>query len=158
MSVHMHIPAMNPTIDEQESLINYYYANEASLHANGFAGLNFLFVDHLPTCLIDIVNKVNPAYFQRIYYYSNQDDVSRHADARRGTVITIPLMNNANIPISFDSGNVYYSGSVLINTTVEHWVDNPDNVFRLFIQVELNEDHTFDEYIQLCIKNDLVNK
>tara|TARA_B110000908_G_scaffold137770_1_gene163560 strand:+ start:4376 stop:4852 length:477 start_codon:yes stop_codon:yes gene_type:complete len=158
MSVHMYIPAINPTIDEQATLINYYYANEASLHANTVAGLNFLLIDQLPSCLIDIVNKVNPEYFERIYYYSNRGNVARHADKRRGTVITIPLINKSNIPTSFDSGNVYYHESVLVNTTVEHWADNPDEEFRLFIQVELNEDHTFDEYIQLHIKNDLVNK
>jgi len=149
-----HIPELIP--DDINPLVDYYDEHKGKIKANGFAGLNFLVIDDLPTCLNNIANKVNKEYFQRLYYYSNSEDVARHSDKRRDTVITIPLINHKNIPTMFDSGPLYYKGPTLVNTLINHWVENPNKEFRLFIQIELKTEYTFEEYVDLYNKGELI--
>jgi uncharacterized protein with von Willebrand factor type A (vWA) domain len=136
-------------IADPDVVIQYYHDHSATLKKNSHAGLHFLLLEEMPDCIGNIVSQINTDYFRIIYYYSNWEDVTRHSDQGRGSVITIPLINKSNIPTIFDAGNLHYDGATLVDTSIEHWVENPLNEFRLFMQIELTEDITFNEYVDL---------
>jgi len=155
MTNYFDIPKLNLSKKQREQLVQLYHDNKHLLKANNHSGLNFLIIDTNDTVLQDLVNIINPEYFERIYFYSSWESVEPHVDKRRATIISIPLINDGT-PASFKNQDVYYSGAVLFNTQKEHWVTNSNKSFRLFVQIELSHNLDINTCIDLYQKGDLL--
>lgn len=158
MTNFIDLPELNVTQNQCVDLINFYRSQEHKLKANNHNGLNFLLIEEHDKNLRDLASRINEKYFERIYFYSSWESVKPHIDKRRATIISIPLINEDNIPASFHDGNVYYKGAVLFNTQKEHWVINTKNSFRLFVQIELKHGLTIDQCKELYDKGELINE
>ena len=159
--IHIEIPEL--MVEDKQPLIDHYYATETSIITswrqgrvtNKYKGLNFLELDTIPDCLDQIVKKINPDFFKGIYYCMSNSNIGKHKDygklqrpeLGRNSAIGIELINEHNIPVSYEQCDVYYHVPVLMNTYETHWVNNANNEFRLFVQVELIRDHKFDDYV-----------
>lgn len=158
MITHLNLPELDLSKNEKDILANFYNQNKNMLKANNHSGLNFLLFDSAPSCLVDIVNKINPDYFNLIYFYSSWSSVKPHTDKRRSVIISIPIINENNIPAIFHNDKVHYHNAVMFNTQQEHWVINENNSFRLFVQIELSHDLTMKDCIDLYNKGLLINE
>lgn len=151
---HIEIPEL--AIQDKQPLIDYFYSKQDGVVPNTYKGLNFLDLDETPDCIQSIINKINPEFFRMIYYCVSNSDIEKHTDHRRSSAISIELINEHDIPISYEDGDSYYHVPILMNTWKPHWVSNPNNGFRLFVHIDLNRDLLFDDYVVEYNKGNLI--
>lgn len=151
---HFYVPELEISKYDTAALVMYFYQNHHKMNVNAHAGLNFLLLDQYPPELQRVIDKINPTYFERAYFYANSTNVAPHIDKRRGAIISIPLLDPV-VPASFEDEDVYYDGPTVFNTQLKHWVDNP-GIQRLFIQIELKHSMTIEECYDIYYRGELV--
>ena len=78
-------------------------------------------------------------------------------DDRRQCVISFELKNDHQVPLKFydPDEEVFHTTPIMWNTTVLHGSESSPSE-RIFFQIELEDDKTFDFYFRKYIENELL--
>lgn len=158
--MYIKTPELNITEEERKELIQCFYDNEHNkttyISKKGTdTTLTILTeVDTVPSIMQKLIDKIPKKYYHTFVFLGNNGSISPHVDDTRQAVITFPLITD-DTPTSFieekdyDSivDELFYNDNqtVLWNTKAWHKVVAADQ-FRLFFQIELNPDNTYEDY------------
>jgi LmbE family N-acetylglucosaminyl deacetylase len=145
---HIEIPELILDSNHKHELLSHFREMEGDVLPNGVDGLHFLDLVDIPDCLQRIINKINPDYFRMIYYCTSNSDIEKHTDHSRSSAIFLEVVNKDRVPTSYHDGDTHCDIPTLMYTWKEHWVNNPNNTFRLFVHIDLNRDLRFDDYVR----------
>lgn len=95
--------------------------------------------------------------YVRDSYYLTSSGYNPHIDDRRQCIISFELKNNHQVPLKFydPDEEVFHTTPIMWNTTVLHGSE-PSPSKRIFFQIELEDDKSFDFYAQKHLEGKLI--
>jgi len=149
-----------------ERLVEYFFANEnlcyehLSTKTGNPTGLRILRDVVVNSKEMQQLNdRINPEFFKSGYYLGNLG-VSRHIDGMRTAAILFELRNPENIGTTFHWHDheeiLLYDATYMINVKHEHSVQKSKS-FRLFYQIELSDENSFDFYVDQHQQGNLIS-
>jgi hypothetical protein len=143
---------------DKEKLLKIYEQHKDRIKTyinreGGTSPIGVLLFDEKPDYILEMENKVN--YLHNSYYLISSG-YHPHVDDTRQCVISFELQNEHNIPLKFyePEEEVYHDGPIMWNTSVWHGSD-PSPTPRIFYQIELKDDKTFDFYLREYMSDNL---
>lgn len=106
-----------------------------------------------------IENKIENKYIDASYFVSNRG-IEPHTDDNRQCIFSFEISNDENIPINFHVDNLvtaeHYNGEVLMwNPQIRHSADKSITE-RIFFQIELQRNLTYNDYLRLYQSDKLI--
>ena len=95
--------------------------------------------------------------YVRDSYYLTSSGYNAHIDDRRQCIISFELKNDHQVPLKFydPDEEVFHTTPIMWNTTVLHGSE-PSPSERIFFQIELEDDKSFDFYAQKHLEGELI--
>lgn len=95
--------------------------------------------------------------YVRDSYYLTSSGYAPHVDDRRQCIISFELKNDHQVPLKFydPDEEVFHTTPIMWNTTALHGSESSPSE-RIFFQIELEDDKTFDFYFRKYIENELL--
>jgi len=95
--------------------------------------------------------------YVRDSYYLTSSGYSPHIDDRRQCVISFELKNDHQVPLKFydPDEEVYHTSAIMWNTTLLHGSESSPSK-RIFFQIELEDDKSFEFYRRKHLENELL--
>tara|TARA_B100000035_G_scaffold251131_1_gene220217 strand:- start:560 stop:1045 length:486 start_codon:yes stop_codon:yes gene_type:complete len=95
--------------------------------------------------------------YVRDSYYLTSSGYNPHIDDRRQCIISFELKNDHQVPLKFydPDEEVFHTTPIMWNTTVLHGSE-PSPSERIFFQIELEDDKSFDFYAQKHLEGELI--
>lgn len=164
MAQHLHIPELDMTPETKANLFGVFAASRDQEYHYAKPGGDpigvRLCVEYEPSSIVHWL--ISQVRYVRKGYFLRNSGVQRHTDAQRKAVISFELQNFENIPTKmFDTeGNqtdtiFYGSRAILWNTSVPHEVD-PSVDERVFFQLDMERDFTFEQYVEKYKEGELL--
>jgi hypothetical protein len=165
MKPWLKLPELRLTDNQKELLLTYFLDNEhlcyehLSTKTGIPTGLKIL-RDTVPNSpeMEELNQKINPAFFKAGYYLGNRG-VGKHTDGMRTCAILFELQNPDHIGTTFHWGDdteiLQYDDTYMINVKHEHSVQDTDT-FRIFYQIELRDENSFEFYVDQYTKGNLL--
>tara|TARA_A100001391_G_scaffold137070_1_gene95720 strand:- start:182 stop:649 length:468 start_codon:yes stop_codon:yes gene_type:complete len=144
---------------DKQKLLNIYdnYKYKIKTYTNKAGDdqpIGILSFDEKPQYIQFLENKFN---FLHNSYYLISSGYHPHIDDTRQCIVSFEIQNHHNIPLKFyePEEEVYHNGPIMWNTAVLHGSD-PSPTERIFYQVELKDNNTFDYYVEQYKNNKLL--
>lgn len=159
--MYVKIPELNITENQRQELIDCFYDNQNNtttyISEKGTdTTLTILTdVDNPPEILQQLIKKISPEHYFTFVFLGNNGNIFPHVDDTRQAVITFPLIVDDTPTTFIDEhdydkvdGELYYNDyqTVLWNTKHWHKVVHAEQ-FRLFFQIELAQENTYEFYV-----------
>ena len=151
---------INVNIDfDKQKLLDIFYANEQyeRIYYNKAEG------KPQPITLLnpsskDYCKELESKFkYVRDSYYLTSSGYSPHIDDRRQCIISFELKNDHQVPLKFydPEEEVYHTTPIMWNTAVRHGSENSPSK-RIFFQIELEDDKSFNFYMQKHLEGKLL--
>lgn len=95
--------------------------------------------------------------YVRDSYYLTSSGYSPHIDDRRQCIVSFELKNDHQVPLKFydPDEEVFHITPIMWNTTVLHGSE-PSPTERIFFQIELEDDKSFEFYAKKHLEGELI--
>lgn len=168
--MYVKVPELNISDDQCQALIKCFDDNihnkTTYVAQNGIdTTLTILTeLDNTNEIVNYLINRISKKYYFSFVFLGNKGNITPHKDDDRQAVITFPLITN-DTPTSFlqednhDTviNELYYNTNeaVMWNTKIWHKV-LPTDQFRLFFQIELKRDNSYEFYYNELMSGNLI--
>lgn len=144
---------------DKDELLNIYYLNQEyeRVYYNKNEGkpqpITLLNPTEKPYCK-ELESKFK---YVRDSYFLTSSGYSPHIDDRRQCIVSFELKNDYQVPLKFydPDEEVFHSTPIMWNTTKLHGSESSPSK-RIFFQIELEDDKSFEYYMRKYKQNELL--